>query len=108
MSDDAKLKQMKIVVQPTMSKLFTAYDAKKFGAFGCKTCHGPDGEDPHKVLPKLTLSGGGYEKLMAEKPAIVKFMHEQVTPAMATAMGEPPYDPATHKGFGCEGCHAVN
>jgi hypothetical protein len=45
---------------------------------------------------------------MAEKPAIMKFMGEQVVPAMATAMGEPPFDPATHKGFGCGGCHAVN
>jgi nucleoid-associated protein YgaU len=108
-SGEDKLKTMKMVVQPTMSKLFQAFDAKRFGGFGCKTCHGPTGkDDPHNALPKLTLSNGGFQKLMAEKPAIMKFMGEQVVPAMATAMGEPPFDPATHKGFGCGGCHAVN
>lgn len=35
-------------------------------------------------------------------------MSEHVTPAMASAMGEKPCDPATHEGFGCGGCHKVN
>jgi hypothetical protein len=107
MDRDKKLAHMKMVIQPTMGKLFTAYDGKKFGEFGCKTCHGEKKEDPHKALPKLTLSGDGFKKLFAEKPALMKFMTEQVTPAMQTAMGEPPFDPATHKGFGCGGCHTV-
>jgi cytochrome c551/c552 len=99
---------MKKVIKPTMGKLFTAYDGAKYGDFGCKTCHGPNNDDPQKVLPKITLSGNGFQKLSADKPAIMKFMTEQVTPAMATAMGEPPFNPATHKGFGCGGCHTVN
>ena len=107
MTHDQQLAHMKTVIQPTMGKLFTAFDGKKYGDFGCGTCHGAKKEDPHKALPKLTLSGDGFKKLAAEKPAIMKFMGEQVTPAMATAMGEKPFDPATHQGFGCGGCHTV-
>jgi hypothetical protein len=107
MDDAKKLAHMKMVIRPTMGKLFQAHDAKRYGDFGCKTCHGENKEDTHKVLPKLTLSGDGFKKLFAQKPDVMKFMTEQVTPAMQTAMNEPPFDPATHKGFGCGGCHAV-
>jgi hypothetical protein len=108
MSNEQKLAHMKTVIMPGMSKIFQEGDPKRYGDFGCKTCHGDKKQDPHVVLPKLTLSGDGFQKMMAAKPAVTKFMAEKVTPAMATAMGEKPYDPATHKGFGCGGCHAVN
>jgi len=107
MTDTQKLEHMKTVIKPTMGKIFVAADAKKYGDFGCGTCHGEKKEDPHKALPKLTLSGDGFKKLATEKPAVVKFMAEQVTPAMAVAMGEKPFDPVTKKGFGCGGCHTV-
>jgi hypothetical protein len=107
MTKEQKFEHMKAVIKPTMGKLFTAYDAKDFADFGCSTCHGTNKEDTHKALPKLTLSGDGFKKLSTSKPAIMKFMIEQVTPAMATAMGEKPFDPATHEGFGCGGCHTV-
>ncbi len=107
MTKDQKLNHMKTVIQPTMGGLFKTFDGKKYGDFGCGTCHGEKKEDPHKALPKLKLSGDGFKKLSAEKPEIMKFMSEQVTPAMAKAMNEKPYDPATHQGFGCGGCHTV-
>jgi hypothetical protein len=106
-TNEQKLQHMKTVIKPTMGKLFTAFDPKDFADFGCATCHGEKKEDTHKVLPKLTLSGDGFKKLSTAKPAIMKFMAEQVTPTMATAMGEKPFDPVTHKGFGCGGCHTV-
>jgi hypothetical protein len=108
MSSQQKLEHMKAVVMPKMSKVFQEGDAKRYGDFGCKTCHGEKKQDPHVVLPKLTLSGDGFKKLMAAKPEVTKFMAEKVTPAMVEAMGEKPYDPQTHKGFGCGGCHTVN
>ena len=47
-----------------VGKDFGDFDAKRFGSFGCATCHGPKkNEDPHKVLPKLTMSNGGMEKI---------------------------------------------
>ena len=106
-TDEQKLNHMRTVIQPTMGALFKTFDGKKYGEFGCVTCHGEKKEDPHKALPKLTLSGDGFKKLFAEKPVVMKFMTEQVTPVMAKSMGEPPFDPATHKGFGCGGCHTV-
>jgi hypothetical protein len=108
MTNEQKLQHMKKVIQPQMGQIFSEYDGKKYGEFGCRTCHGEKKQDPHVVLPKLTLSGDGFPKLMAAKPAVMKFMLEKVTPAMATAMGAKPFDPATHQGFGCGGCHTVN
>ena len=108
MTNEQKLQHMKKIIQPTMGQIFSEYDGKKYGEFGCRTCHGEKKQDPHVVLPKLTLSGDGFQKLMAAKPAVMKFMGEKVTPAMASAMGAKAFDPATHQGFGCGGCHSVN
>jgi hypothetical protein len=97
---------MKKVVVPQMSGVFQSYDAKRYEDFSCKTCHGPGAGHPKAFLPKLAMKDG---KLAAfsEKPEIAKFMAERVVPAMASAMGEPPHDEATGKGFGCGGCHAI-
>jgi hypothetical protein len=111
LSKDEKVQVMRTKVVPNVGKLFKEYDPKDkdFQKFGCVNCHGPSmKDDPRNVLPKLTLSNGGFEKLAKAKPEIVKFMAEKVTPAMADALGEKPFDPATHKGFGCGGCHSVN
>lgn len=106
MSNDAKVAYMKANVAPRMSKVFKDHDAKRYAAFGCKTCHGPDGKEPKNFLPKLTMKGGNLTAF-AEKPEIAKFMHEAVVPEMAAALGQKPYDPATKTGFGCSGCHAI-
>lgn len=105
---DKKVEVMSQKVVPNLGKDFKEFDGKRFGTFNCATCHGPKkNEDPHKVLPKLTLSNGGFEKLSKKHPEMMKFMAEKVTPAMAGMMGEKPFDPATHQGFGCGGCHEV-
>jgi hypothetical protein len=112
LSTDKKVEIMMAKVVPNVGKLFKEQNAKKFGKFNCATCHGAakekSKEDPHKVLPKLTFSNGGYEKLTKEKPEMMKFMNEKVVPTMAEALGEKPYDKATKKGFGCRGCHTVD
>jgi cytochrome c551/c552 len=106
---DKKVEVMVTKVVPSVGKLFKEHDGAKFGKFGCASCHGPQKkDDPHKVLPKLTFSNGGYEKLSKAKPEMMKFMGEKVVPAMATALGEQPFDPATKKGFGCAGCHTID
>lgn len=105
---DKKVEVMMTKVVPNVGKDFKDFDGKRFEKFGCATCHGPKkNQDPHAVLPKLTLSNGGFEKMQKMKPDMVKFMSEKVTPDMAAAMGEKPFDPATHTGFGCGGCHEV-
>ena len=106
MSKDQQMAFMKRQVVPPMKQTFQAYNADRFANFGCQTCHGPAFKDPNDYLPKLTEVNGQLTAFQ-EHPAIAKFMAERVVPTMADAMGLKPYDPQTHEGFGCRGCHAV-
>lgn len=107
MTHEQKEDHMKEVVNPELAAVFKGFDGEKYKGFGCATCHVNHVHHPKDGLPKLALSNGGFEKLTAEKPEVMKFMGEQVVPAMAKAMGEQPYDPATQTGYGCAGCHTV-
>lgn len=106
MTKDQEIAFMKKNVVPEMGPIFKAYNPKRYAEFGCKTCHGPKFKEPKDYLPKLTLKDGQITAF-AKEPEIAKFMAEQVVPHMAHAMGLAPYDPATHAGFGCNGCHTV-
>lgn len=108
LSEDEKVEVMMTNVMPTVGKSFKEFDPERYGKFSCASCHGPDkNPDPRAVLPQLTLSNGGMEKLSSAQPEMMKFMIERVVPEMAAALGEKPYDPATQQGFGCGGCHTV-
>lgn len=99
---------MKKYVVPEMAKLFSAFDAKAYAQFGCKTCHGPDLlPKPVDFLPALHIKDGKIVE-SAEHPQLAQFMGEQVVPHMAKLFGKPPYDPATNSGFGCGGCHKMS
>lgn len=95
---------------PRMAAQFAKFDPVHFSKTTCATCHGENARErkfamPNPDLAKLPSTPEGFQKLAAEKPAVAKFMMEVVTPEMARMLGEAPYDPATHKGFGCGGCH---
>jgi hypothetical protein len=107
MPKEAQIAYMKQKVAPRMAKVFQGADASRYAAFGCKTCHGPEGKPPKEFLPHLALKDGKMAAF-AEKPEVAKFMAEHVVPEMASALGQPPYDPQTHQGFGCGGCHAID
>ena len=107
MSKDQQAAFMKAKVVPAMGPIFQAYDAKKYGDFSCKTCHGPAYKVPKDYLPHLTFKDGKIKEV-GEHPEMGKFMMEKVTPAMVQAMGAHPFDPQTHQGFGCNGCHTVD
>jgi hypothetical protein len=106
MSKDQQVAFMKAKVMPKMGPAFQKHDGKRYAEFSCKTCHGPNYKEPKEFLPKLTMKGGKITAF-ADKPAVSKFMAEVVVPEMASAMGKKPYDPATHQGFGCAGCHTI-
>ena len=91
----------------SLGKTFKEHDGARYADFSCKTCHGPNRQDPHAFLPHLKLDGENITAFKTD-PEIAKFMHEKVVPAMATAMGMPEYDMKTHQGFGCGGCHALD
>jgi hypothetical protein len=106
LSKEQMVAMMKQRVVPAMKPIFQAADAKRYADFGCRTCHGPDFKDPKSYLPKLHLVGGKLEEFTT-KPDVAKFMAEKVAPEMAKALGLKPFDPATHEGFGCGGCHPM-
>jgi hypothetical protein len=107
MTKDQQMAFMKTRVLPAMGPVFQAHDATKYADFSCKTCHGPEYKNPHDFLPHLTMKDGKLTAF-ADKPEVAKFMVESVSPKMAEAMGLPHYDPKTHQGFGCGGCHTMD
>jgi hypothetical protein len=110
MKHAARMEHMKTVVFPAMKAAFTAFDPDDFKDFKCATCHGAGAADktfkmPNPKLPKLPADEAGFKQLAAKEGDAVKFMSETVVPKMAAMLGETPYDPATHQGFGCFECH---
>ncbi len=109
MSAGQRLDHMKKVVTPRMKAVFQAFDAEEFKDFDCTTCHGQGAKAgrfdmPNPELPRLNTADG-FKKHMDEHPRGTRFMMDKVVPEMAAALGMQPYDPATHRGFGCFGCH---
>lgn len=103
LSPGDKLQHMKMVIVPEMKTVFTGFDAEEFADFGCSTCHGARARQGNFEMPNPDLPLDAEE--MAEHPEITEFMKTKVVPEMARLMGEAPYDPATHEGFGCFECH---
>lgn len=105
MTEKQEVAFMQQRVMTGMASVFGG-EGEDHAKFACTTCHGPNYKDPQEFLPSLTLENGQITSF-AEEPEESKFMAEKVVPAMAKAMGLPPYDVATGEGFGCGGCHAI-
>jgi len=103
------------VVTPKMKALFQAYDPKHFAKFDCASCHGKSAKErkfkmPSPELPALAASPEVFmATTMKEKPEMVKFMGEKVTPLMAQLLGRPHFDHAKPDptAFSCTGCHTL-
>ena len=110
MNREQRLKYMQTTVLPTMKGHFAKWEPHEFDAMNCASCHGDGAKDgsfkmPNPKLPKLPSDEAGFKKMTEEHPEAAKFMMTVVEPEMARLLGVPPYDPTTHKGFGCGGCH---
>jgi cytochrome c553 len=107
---------MKKVLMPKMRDVFHAFDAEKFAKVGCGTCHGKHPKEaefkmPSPDLPSLPASEKEFmATAMKDKPEMVKFMHEQVTPAVAELLGLKRFDPKAPDpaAFGCSACHTLS
>ena len=110
MSKEQRKEYMKTAVLPQMKQTFVAFNADRYKAMTCVTCHGDGAADgkfnmPNPKLPKLPASPAGFQKLMSEKPTMMQFMAMKVKPQMAHLLGMPEYTPESKTGFGCFQCH---
>lgn len=110
MSHRERERFMDETVMPVMSALLHAYDAQHFAEVRCSTCHGTNARQVHfhmpNSLPALPAFGTeASQRMMAEHPRMMRFMRERVTPVMTQLLGMQSYNPETHQGFGCLGCH---
>lgn len=104
MTAPERMQHMKTVVAPHMAKVFQEADAEKYAKFGCSGCHGPGAKEGNFEMPNAALPPLNKEEMDAH-PEATKFMAERVVPEMAKLLGEEPYNPETHEGFGCFDCH---
>lgn len=109
MTRDEREMHMVANVLPIAAESFGGYDASRYAQFQCTSCHGDDAEAVHyalptRFLPRLPAPGSEAWNTMAASPAF-RFMAEHVVPDTARMIGQEPYNPATHQGFGCFGCH---
>lgn len=96
-------------VLPIAAEDFRAYDANRYAQVDCATCHGDNAEANHyemptNAIPPLPTPGSDAWNRMSQGRAF-QFMAETVVPTMATLLGEQPFNPETHQGFGCFDCH---
>ncbi|HJL19849.1 MAG TPA: hypothetical protein RMH99_29570 [Sandaracinaceae bacterium LLY-WYZ-13_1] len=111
MSADARQAWMFSEVSPRMEALFQSHDTEAYADFGCASCHGEDASErgyamPSPSLPALHATGTPeQEQMVREYPEMVRFMYNDVLPAMQTLLGAPDYDEATGEGFSCFACH---
>jgi hypothetical protein len=110
MTKDQRKDYMKTTVMPQMKQTFIAFNADRYKAMNCVTCHGDGVADgkftmPNPKLPKLPASPAGFQKLMSDKPAVMQFMATKVKPQMAHLLGMPEFTPESKSGFGCFQCH---
>jgi hypothetical protein len=110
MGYDERKQYMMRTVRPTMARLFRAYDPVEFAEFSCSTCHGEDAHarrhEMPSVLPTLWPTGSIQQKRTVDRhPRTVKFMFNEVRPAMRDLLGLEDFDPETGTGFGCFNCH---
>ena len=105
LSYDKRAAFMKTEIVPRMTRVFQGFDATHFAAVTCVTCHGPGAKEGRFDMPTAALPRLDFSKKDPKHERWNAFMSGEVVPAMAGALGEQPYDPATKKGFGCLSCH---
>jgi len=97
---------------PKMKQVFQDFDGTKYADFKCTVCHGAGAKDgsfkmPNPDLPKIPGTLAAFKPYAAKHQKMVEFMGKQVSPTVASLLGEQPFDPKTKSGFGCMECHTA-
>jgi hypothetical protein len=97
-------------VLPAMTALLQAYDPAHFTEVTCATCHGANARAvhfhmPNGIAPLPAFGTPAAQERMARQHRTYEFMGTRMLPAMAQLLGQQPYNPQTHQGFGCFNCH---
>jgi len=104
MSFEERKKFMRELVVPTVAPMFHDFDAKRFAAVGCKTCHGSGAQAGDFALPNADVPALSSEKLKnpsEEIKPIMEFMRNVLKPAVSDLLGK--RDMAALR---CGACHA--
>jgi cytochrome c553 len=92
-------------VEPTMRRVFQAYDAKGFADFGCATCHGSDMDLVDFRMPNSLYALPEKDTIasaMEYDEKIATFMVNKVVPTFANLLSERAAHPS---GVTCFTCH---
>jgi hypothetical protein len=105
LTEAQRAEHMQQVVLPRLGGELHAFDAARFPAPGCPTCHGRGVEDgsyamPNPELPHLDPSGF-YRKHRKQNHDITDFMWRVVEPTTAELLGVP----RGKRGVHCGTCH---
>ncbi len=90
-------------VNPIMKEMFEGHDLGEYEGFDCVDCHGEEMREIDFAMPAPSMyivapeGTPQHRGMMATFPETVKFMEEQVTPAMGKLLGI--------DNFTCAGCH---
>lgn len=109
MDREQRLAYMQQTVMPEMKALFVAFDAERYADFGCATCHGEDMQAVDFAMPNglAPLVPSEIPAMFQSEQPMAVFMTQEAWPKMVELLDAQPYDPETHEGFGCLGCHAT-
>lgn len=105
LSFDARKQFMATKLMPAVTPLFQAFDAQRFAAVSCKTCHGSGAKAGTFALPSPDLPSLSSAMLMnppEEQKPIIAFMRGMLKPKLMELLGL--QDSA---GLKCSTCHVM-
>ena len=109
MNHEQKMEYMQGTVMPEMRRMFQAHDAQRFARFTCGTCHGANAREVNFRMPNgiAPLNPASIPGMFQSQDPMHVFMTQRLWPRMTALLGAQPYNPQTHQGFGCLGCHGM-
>jgi hypothetical protein len=109
MNHEQKMEYMEHTVMPEMRRMFQEHDAQRFANFTCRTCHGANAREVNFHMPNgiSPLNPAAIPGMFQSQDRMHVFMTQRLWPRMTELLGAQPYNPQTHQGFGCLGCHGM-